>query len=98
MEADNGVHVRLVEVDPNFDSIAGGIVDFGGDEPEPVHLLTPVVTLPQKEEHQLLVDLLFVELCLRHLEDKTTSVLILRIFPLGLDSLAEVFDGVDFFE
>lgn len=94
---DDGLSVFFIETHPNFKPIAGRVVDFGRDEAEPVDFVTPFEVLPQKEKSKLLVNLLLIRLSLGDLKNEPASVLIAFIFPLGLDPLAEVLDGVDSF-
>lgn len=95
--SDDGLSVILIETDPDLEAVAGGIIDLGRDEAEPVNFVTAIEVFSQEEEGELLIDFFLVGLRLRDLEDKPTSILVALIFPLGLDPRAEVFDGVDSF-
>lgn len=95
--SDNGLGVVLVEADPDLEAVAGGVIDFGRNEAEPIDFVTAIEIFSEEEEGELLIDFFLVGLRLRDLEDKPASILVALIFPLGLDPRAEVFDGVDSF-
>lgn len=97
LEVFDGLDVWLVEVDPDFDTIAGRVVDFGGDKSKAVNFVTPFEIFPQKEESKIFIDLLFVSLIFANLENKSTTFLVLLILPFRLDSFAEKLDRVDLF-
>lgn len=98
LEDSDRFSIRLVEVDPDLDPVAGRIVDLGRDKTEAVYLVASSKVFSQQEEGQLLIDLFLLGLSFADLEDEAASFLILLILPLGLDSFFEELNGVDFFE
>ena len=91
----DGFEVGLIEVDPEFDTVAEGLWVLGGDEPEAVDLFAPVEVFPNELEGEVFVDFLLVGLGLGDLEDEPASLLVLLILPFGLDPLPEELDRVD---
>ena len=94
----DGFNIRLIEADPKFDSVAGGIVGFGGDESEAVDLVTTFEIGSNEEKGELLVDFLLIGLRFEHLEDESASFLIHFVFPFGLNALLKELNRVDLFE
>lgn len=97
LEDGDRLGVGFIEVDPDFDPVAGRIVDFGRDKPEPIYLVASYKILSQQEKGQLLIYLFFLGFSFTDLEDEPTSFLILFVLPLGFDTLFEELYGVDFF-
>jgi hypothetical protein len=54
-----------------------------------------VEILAEQVEHEVGVDVVLVLLVLVDGEDEAAAVLVLGVFPLGLDALLEILDGVD---
>lgn len=46
----DGRDVRFVEVDPDFNTVAGRVVDFAGDESKAVNFFTELEVLANEEE------------------------------------------------
>ncbi len=93
----NPLSSRFVKINPNFNAVATRIVDLACDKSKSVDFIAQLEIFSQKEEGQILVNLLFVCLGFVDLENKAASSLVLLIFPFWLDPLPEKFDGVDFF-
>ena len=68
------------------------------DESKPIHLLTLLKSSTNEFEGEVFVNILFIGLAFRDLENESSSFLILLILPFGFDAFSEEFDGVDFFE
>jgi hypothetical protein len=92
----DGDRVWFIEIGPDLDSVAVGLRLFWWDEAETVHFLASLEGLPDQLECEGLVDLFFVGLGLWHLKNEPSSILILLIFPLGLDPFPEELNRVDF--
>jgi hypothetical protein len=88
-------HISFVEIDPNFNTIADGVGNLGGDESKAIDLIASFKGLTDKFEAEILVDFLFIWLIFRNLEDKSSTFLILFIFPFRFDSLPEKLDRVN---
>lgn len=91
-----GQHLRVltIEVHPDLHSVESLHV-LGGDEPEPVDVLRKIEVFPQQIKDKISVDFVLVGLFLADGEHEASSLLIAWVFPLGLDALLEVLDGVD---
>lgn len=88
------LHVGVSEVYPDFDSVEGLTV-LGRDEAEAVDVLAVSEVLAEEVEDEVGVELVLVVLRAVDGEDEAAALLVLRVFPLGLDALLEVLDGVD---
>ena len=85
------LHILVVELYPDLDS-KQSLGYFRRNESEPINSLRMLKVLSQQEEHQIAIDGVRVLLSSVDGEDKTSSVLIFGIFPLGLYSSLEVFN------
>lgn len=94
----DGLSISLIKVDPNLNAITEGVGNFGGDESEAIHLFTPLKCLSNEFKGETLINILFIGLTFRHLEDEPPSFLVLFIFPFGLDPLPEKLDRVNLFQ
>ena len=81
----------VVEIDPDFDPVVGLIV-LGRDESEPTDMFVVGKVLSQKIENEVIVQFVLIFLTFGDGEDESSSVLVVRVLPLGLDALLEVFD------
>lgn len=97
LEDGDRLGIGFIEVDPDFDPVAGRIVDFGRDKPEPIYLVASYKILSQQKKGQLLIYLFFFGFSFTDLEDEPTSFLILFVLPFGFNTLFEELYGVDFF-
>ena len=98
MKYDEGIGIRFIEINPDFDTVAGRVIDLRSDESEAIDFIRTVEMFSQEEEDQFLIDLLFVALGFKNLEDESSSFLILFIFPFRFDSLPKELDRVDFLD
>lgn len=70
---------------------------FRRNEPEPIYFFTEIELLANDFKGETFINLLFICLAFRHLEDKSSTFLILLIFPFWLDSFSEDLNRVNAF-
>jgi len=72
-----------------------GLAVFGRNEAEAADMVAVGEVLSEQVEDQLLVEFVLILLSLRDGEDKSSSLGVAGVFPLGLYPFLEVLDGVD---
>lgn len=87
------LRILLIKVYPNLHPVETLGV-FGRDEAKAVDVLRVVEILPQEVKDQVRIDIVLVSDILVDGEDESPTALVLRIFPLWLDSLAEILNRV----
>lgn len=88
------IHVVIGEVHPDLHSVEGLVV-LGRNEPEAADVLAVLEVLAQQEKDKVGVELVLVLLVPVDGKDKTSSLFVTGILPLGLNTLLEILNGVD---
>jgi hypothetical protein len=95
---DDRLSVIFIEIHPNLNTVAKRVGYLRGDESEAIQLIAPLKRLSNELKGKALVNFLLIWLTFRHLEDEPPSLLVLFIFPFGLNPFPEKLDRVNFFQ
>lgn len=87
--------IILVEVYPNFDTIEGLWI-FRRDESKAVDVVWMIKILSDKIKDKICINLVLVFLALIDSKYKSTSLLVLRILPPGLNPFLKILNRVYF--
>jgi hypothetical protein len=85
--------IILIEVHPDLNPIEGLRV-LRRDESESINMLGIIEIFTHKVEDQIGIDFILIFLVLVDWENKSASLLVPGVFPLGLNAFLEILEGV----